>query len=415
MRERFAPSAEMRPHGGGVVVIAAIALALLLLVLALYWRVPMMLWDHLDLVPIYESHLQGTLRIADIFRIHGGHLHAGAYVVLLVTTDLSHGATWLDVVASALFLFAYSAVVVMFAWRLEPDVGLPRRLLFVFLALYPGHLANLQWGWQVAVFICLAGAASAIALLTARSFTLLRGIAAVICASCAFASFAIGFAVFPVGAILLALRNGMAWPVRAAWCGAWGVLAVVAALALHRDGVARMDATTVLYALDFLGAGIARYATGAAPWLGAFALATGAAGAWALRAGGGGTAVGRLVPVRCGECVPDRCRPRQRLRRGTGIRNALREFLERVLGRLAGTAGAVPVRDAPLRDPGARSRRIGRRTRAFQRCAHDEKGSRRRCAGADHRGDDPRHLSGRAGGRARTDLLRTAAHRARKA
>ncbi|HEU4665601.1 MAG TPA: hypothetical protein VFS55_16345 [Dokdonella sp.] len=279
--------AMAHPQRDRIVVAAAfIALATTLIALALAWRIPMMLWDHLDLVPIYERYLGGTLGAADFLRIHGGHLHAGAYAVLLPTTALSHGRTWLDVVASALFLLAYAAVVVALAGRLlrSRAIGVPTMLLFVLLALTPGHLANLQWGWQVAVFICLAGAASAIAWLTAAAFTPLRACAALACAVAAFASFAIGFAAFPVGAALVALRQDLAWRVRCAWAGAWITVALAAALALHRDGAASRDVATIaLYALDFLGAGIARYATDLAPWLGALALAGGGVAAWLLR------------------------------------------------------------------------------------------------------------------------------------
>ncbi|HEY6942963.1 hypothetical protein [Dokdonella sp.] len=269
-----------------VVAAAFVALAALLVALALAWRIPMMLWDHLDLVPIYERYLRGTLGAADFFRIHGGHLHAGAYAVLLPTTALSHGRTWLDVLASALFLLGYAAVVVAMASRLRRAraIGVPTMLLFVLLALTPGHLANLQWGWQVAVFVCLAGAASAIALLSAAAFTPLRACAALACAAVAFASFAIGFAAFPVGAVLIASRKDLAVRARWAWAGLWIAVALAAGLALQRDGATTRDVATIaLYALDFLGAGIARYATDLAPWLGALGLAGGVVAAWTLR------------------------------------------------------------------------------------------------------------------------------------
>lgn len=270
-----------------IVAIVVVALSVLLLALALLWRVPMMLWDHLDLVPIYERHLQGMLGIADLFRIHGGHLHAGAYAVLLVTTDFSHGATWLDVLASLAFLLVYAAIIVALARRLarEHDVGLAHVLMLAAFALYPGHLANLQWGWQVAVFVCLAGAAATIALLSAPVFTAARGVAALACAACAFASFAIGFAAFPVGALVLALRRDLARPARYAWVGLWGASTLAAALLLHRDAATGRDFVAIArYALNFLGAGIARYATDLAPWLGAAALASGLAIGWRHRA-----------------------------------------------------------------------------------------------------------------------------------
>lgn len=263
-----------------------ITLVLLLLILGLLWRIPMMLWDHLDLVPVYAAHLDGSLRIADLFRIHGGHLHAVAYAVLLATTDLSHGRTALDVVASWCLLVAYAGTVATLAARLvrARDASPAAMLLVVFLAAYPGHLANLQWGWQVAVFACLAGAAGAIALLAAPVFTPMRGIVALVCAACAFASFAIGFATFPVGAVVLAARRDLATRARAAWVGVWLAAAATAAGLLHRDGGHAHDAFAItLYALNFLGAGIARYATAVAPWLAALALASGVSVAWSLR------------------------------------------------------------------------------------------------------------------------------------
>ncbi|MGN6520754.1 MAG: hypothetical protein ACTHK2_15145 [Dokdonella sp.] len=270
-----------------IVVAVFVALAALLLILALLWRVPMMLWDHLDLVPIYERYLQGALPIADLVRIHGGHLHAGAYAVLLVTTDLSHGATWLDVVASMVFLLAYATVITMLALRLarDRDHGLAYVLILIAFALYPGHLANLQWGWQVAVFVCLAGAVAAIALLSAPVFTAMRGVAALACAACAFASFAIGFAVLPVGALVLALRRDLTRPARWAWVAIWGAATLAAAWLLHRGAPTGRDFVVVArYALNFLGAGVARYATDPAPWLGAAALASGLAFGWRHRA-----------------------------------------------------------------------------------------------------------------------------------
>jgi len=269
-----------------ILAVVFVTLILLLLVLGLRWRIPMMLWDHLDLVPVYAAHLDGSLRIADLFRIHGGHLHAGAYAVLLSTTDLSHGRTALDVVASWCFLVAYAGTVAMLAARLARarETSLATMLLVVFLAAYPGHLANLQWGWQVAVFACLAGAAGAVALLAAPVFTPMRGILALVCAACAFASFAIGYAMFPVGAALLAARRDLAPRARAAWVGAWLATAATAAWLLHRGGGPTHDAfPIILYALNFLGAGIARYATAVAPWLAALALGSGAAAAWSLR------------------------------------------------------------------------------------------------------------------------------------
>jgi hypothetical protein len=269
------------------VALAFAALAMLLLVLALHWRVPMMLWDHLDLVPIYERFVRGTLDAADLFRIHGGHLHAGAYAVLLLTTAASHGGTWLDGIASWLFLLAYAGVVALLLGRLarECDVGQPAVLLILFLALFPGHLANLQWGWQVAVFICLAGMASTIALLAAPALRAWHVFAAIACAGVAVASFAIGFAVFPAAIVVLALRKEMPRRLRCGWIGLWIVLALVVVFALWRGTEpAPAWSQVALYVCKFLGAGLARYATDLAPWLGIAGIASGCAAALFCRA-----------------------------------------------------------------------------------------------------------------------------------
>ena len=133
-------------------------LAMALLWAALRWHVPIMLWDHLDLLPMLQAWRDGHLHARELFAVHdGSHLHAAAYVLLLITTELSNGQTWLDVLLSWSLLVAGAVVVMTMANRSLP-AGVPvwQWLLLTGLALYPGHLANLQWGWQVAVFVCLS-------------------------------------------------------------------------------------------------------------------------------------------------------------------------------------------------------------------------------------------------------------------
>ena len=48
---------------------AGALLALALLAMALRWRVPMMLWDHLDLVPMLEAARAGTLGRSIFWRL----------------------------------------------------------------------------------------------------------------------------------------------------------------------------------------------------------------------------------------------------------------------------------------------------------------------------------------------------------
>jgi hypothetical protein len=263
-----------------------LALAAALLVMTIAWHVPMMLWDHLDLVPMLEALQQGNLLHSDFMHFHGGHLHTAAYVVLLLTTTLSAGRPWLDCVTSWMLLLAYAFVVFVFVRETFPGSLRRDRMLSALaalLALYPGHLANLQWGWQVAVFLCLAGIAMAIHALTRAALSWPRILVAFAGAALAYFSFATAIAIFPVALVLIALRHdvphfrrmAMALP----WVGACAVIAIQYA-GLAPAGAARHPLGIAFYVLNFLGAGIARFATDLAPWLAVAAIVLAAWAAW---------------------------------------------------------------------------------------------------------------------------------------
>lgn len=273
---------------------AAAALALLLAVALLIatqaWAIPMMLWDHLDLVPMYEAWQAGTLVGSGVASIHdGSHLHLPAYLLLLATTWLSGGGPWLDCLLSAALLGAYAMVMLRASARMLPGAA-PRvlRLGVVGLVLYPGHLANLQWGWQVAVFLCLAGVAVALVAL-AREDTGWRGnLLALGATAVASTSFSTGLALVPVALLLVATRQGEGGRRRMALAVPWLLMAGLVATAASRGAAGTQAAglhagDAMLYVLNYLGGGISRFATGAAPWLAAAALASAAACAWRLR------------------------------------------------------------------------------------------------------------------------------------
>ena len=149
------------------IVIGLAALTLIAATWALHIR--LLLWDHIDLVPICRAWLAHDLSASRFWNVHGGsHLHVSAYAVLLITTWLSHGQTWLDCLTSALLMTGTAVLLLGLARRILPQ-GMGRGWWFVIglLAFYPGHLINLQWGWQVAVFISLLGIAAPICLLSA--------------------------------------------------------------------------------------------------------------------------------------------------------------------------------------------------------------------------------------------------------
>jgi hypothetical protein len=277
----------------------AALLALGLLAATLVWRIPFMLWDHLDFAPIYAGWQNGALAQTIFFRVHGGHLHTAAYALLLATTWISHGQTWLDCLASWILLCLYALFVFAMlrdTLRLDDARTRASAALIVFLTLYPGHLANLQWGWQVAVFLCLFGVAAAIHFLTAASLTWKTHLLALSGAVLALLSFGTALALIPIAVWAIALRSEWSVSRRVGFMVPWFVVGVAAAWAMHGDagsivrhpqagsvGVIGQAWGVARYALNYLGSGIARFATDLAPWLALLALFTGTAMAVAGR------------------------------------------------------------------------------------------------------------------------------------
>lgn len=279
----------------------AVALAAALLAATLAWRIPFMLWDHLDFAPLYAEWRNGAPLSQTIFwHNHGGHLHTAAYLVLLATTSLSHGQTWLDCLASWALLCFYAVVVfAMCRDTLHLEEGKTRAAaaLILFLALYPGHLANLQWGWQVAVFLCLFGAALAIYNLTAENFGWRANLIAMLAAALALLSFGTALALVPIALLAIAMRTELSLARRIVLALPWVLGSLIPIYAMRSDAglvtqYAGASATLLAarlwgvshYTLNYLGSGIARFASDLAPWLAALAVVTGAVAVFATKA-----------------------------------------------------------------------------------------------------------------------------------
>jgi hypothetical protein len=254
-----------------------------LLAATMAWHLPMMLWDHIDLVPIYEAWQGGTLASSGFGQVHdGSHFHLAAYAVLLVTTAVSDGQPWLDALVS-LFLLGMQALLL---WRIASSNGGQRvhgawALLLVYLALHPGHLVNLQWGWQVAVFISTLAAVAAIACVTRPRLPMPVNLLAVGCATVGVLGFSTTLVVFPIAVLLVALHPGVPRSRRALlavpWLAAFALLVTWLAIG-RQQGAPDMPEIGVLvaYSLNYLGSGVSRFATALAPaWtIVAFATAT---------------------------------------------------------------------------------------------------------------------------------------------
>jgi hypothetical protein len=279
----------------------ALLLAGGLLVATVAWHIPLMLWDHLDLVPLLVALQAGQGLSFEFWAIHGGHFHSAAYAVLIVTTTVSGGQPWLDCVVSWLLLGCFAWLIARFTDEARKPVspapvGADDRasawwLLPVMLALHPGHLANLQWGWQVAVFLCLLGVGLALLALTRPRLGIGHNTLALAAALLALASFATAIALIPAALLVIALRHDIARQRRLLLMLPWLALGLAAALffrsqSLHAPAVDTDLVVAGVYALNFLGGGIGRFATTVAPWLAVLGLASAAAmlpSSWARR------------------------------------------------------------------------------------------------------------------------------------
>ncbi|MBN8727427.1 MAG: hypothetical protein J0H15_06940 [Xanthomonadales bacterium] len=271
-----------------------LALAAALLAMTLAWHVPMMLWDHLDLVPLLEALRNGERLPSQLLRIYGGHMLTAAYGVLLATTTLSGGQTWLDCLVSWVLLVAAALLLrslVRDAFPTSSRRDLAMAALLVLLALHPGHLANLQWGWQVAVFLCLAGVIACVHQLTRPQLGWGRLVTALAAAGLACFGFATAIAILPVALLLVWGRHDLPPRQRALMTLPWLAACLVAAagyLGVAASHGGHDPLAVIHYTLNFLGSGVARFATDLAPLLalaGLGLVAWLAPGAWRERGG----------------------------------------------------------------------------------------------------------------------------------
>lgn len=240
-----------------------------LLGLAWWLHIPMMLWDHLDLVPLLQAAGSGGLATGQLLEVHGGHNHASAYAVLLKTTTLSGGWPMADVLVSWVLLLAFAALVTLCARGVQTQPSRSSLLtLVVLLCLSTLHLPNLIWGWQVAVFICLLGvgiSAAAVVLEMPWAARLALGALGIFLS---LSSFATGAALYPALLIAVLLRDrltagdklelGLLWGL---WCGflLYWMEYLPATQGPALDFPALVD--MAVYALNYLGGGAIRFAT----------------------------------------------------------------------------------------------------------------------------------------------------------
>lgn len=250
-----------------------------------HYQVPF--YDHWDIVYYYEAAQSGKLSFGDLFLQHGSHWHATGYVIMLATASLTDMAHWPDPLIG-LLLAAFGFVALLnIVRRAMNDFGAERYLwlaiaITAFIHFSPDQAENLLWGWQVALFACMAATLWSIDLLSRPGLTLLRTLIASIAAAIAIYGFATAWALLPVGIVLIAIAPHTSLKIRLASLALW--TGTFAALLYHfllpstgYPGPAPSDvplpetvAGLLHYVANFLGSALARITRPGAPLVAAF-------------------------------------------------------------------------------------------------------------------------------------------------
>jgi len=177
-----------------------------------YYQVP--IFDHWDLVNFYALSAEGNLHASDLTALHGSHFHTSGYLVMLGIAKLTDMAHWGEVLSSLIFAgVAYLGWLKIFRRSSRGYLGAARLAWIIpFGALFFFSLdqaENWLMGWQVAVFIHLAGVVWCIEALTRGETRIASTAIAIAAASIAIYGYGTGWALLPIGLILLLLGGNV--------------------------------------------------------------------------------------------------------------------------------------------------------------------------------------------------------------
>lgn len=198
--------------------------------------------DHWDLIPFYGAMRSDALAFRDLFALHGNHWHASGYVVLLGLSQMTSMAHGPESVASVIFAGIGFVALLRILSRSMTELSTSNAAAWLigvsaFFLFSLDQSANWFWGWQVAVFINLAGALWTIERLTANSATIGNTLIAALACALAVYAFATGWVLIPIGFALLLSRGahttGQGRAALAIWAGLTGLLLWHYSLALN--------------------------------------------------------------------------------------------------------------------------------------------------------------------------------------
>lgn len=187
-------------------------LALVAYTFLYYFRAP--IYDHWTLISFYSAMKTGELGVGDLFALHGNHWHASGYAVQLGLSDVTNMSHWAESLASIAFaVLGFAALMRMLTismdllsiWNVTAWVfGICAFFFFSF-----DQSFNWLMGWQVAVFINLAGAMWTIERLSLASISVRNTVLAAIASGLAIYAFGTGWALIPIGYGLLLARGAL--------------------------------------------------------------------------------------------------------------------------------------------------------------------------------------------------------------
>ena len=247
--------------------------------LTFYYRAPY--HDHWDIVPLFAKQQDGRLVLGDLFALHGNHWHASGYAVMLGLAEVTAMRHWAECLASVCFAglgFVAMARLLdrsMAQWQV-PQLRLYLFAVAAFFLFSLDQAGNWLWGWQVAVFINIAGALWTIERLTAGPPSLARTSLAALATMAAVYGFGTGWVLLPIGYGLLLLQGAwrghegwislLIWTVMSAWLCCHFAMALNAPTAAYSASALPdlTDPKTWLglmhYTLNFVASPIVRFA-----------------------------------------------------------------------------------------------------------------------------------------------------------
>lgn len=226
--------------------------------------------DQWDLVPILDQYLSGGNWLDLALAQHGGHYHTTAYLIMLPLAKLSN---WnllyetivlllLNLVSFALLYQAYLKDILLSNTNLAFIICTSITALYFAL----GHGGNALWSWQLCVYLCIFGLCLTLSALSATKISYASLGLAALGGTIASFSYSCGFAVWPVGLLILVLRtdsNRKTWPFIAIWILIGLLISFYYLLNIHNTGMSKAYqfdiSDTLIFMLYYLGTPIAYF------------------------------------------------------------------------------------------------------------------------------------------------------------